>query len=407
MQDVLADAVLRLIGVFYAVACPLTVNAASMTSFLDKALAAISKVDPRVRSAETWRMRYLIGNAFLFGAGGILLAARLDIAAGVFAVSALSYTLYLFVLSPKLWDPYDPPEEPGRSQTWNAYWIYLGATAIVVGAWWSGLLLPWREQGWPALAICCGVFLAFVAFALHRLRPWQKFGTLSDLDRSYEAEDDGPARVVLTPSWYGSGLHDAATGEEIYWLPEKYLPFEESEKIGDWIETFHALADPHDPWRCGLKEPGALAKLEAEGRPIYERLVERMGAERVAFDPAPRPRSTQVDTPGVKLMADFDCDPLWFADSDKVGCFPAVHFGVSISLGNLLGEWQHRFDSSYDRADPRRQNWTKAEAKEHAVVGRALAARLADELARTGRAHVAIYYQPTGGKRETIRPAGR
>lgn len=403
MPDIVADVFLRLMGAFYGIACLATIRAAAMSRFLDQALGAITKVDPQVSAAETWRSRYLIANAFLVGIGGVLLAARLDLAAAVFVIEAVAYGVYLFILSPRLFDPHDPPEEPGRSQTWNAFWIYLGATAIVLAAWWSGFLQPARAQPWPVLAICGAVVAALVGFALHQFRPWQKFGSLDEPDYPQDVESDGPDRVLVTPSWYGAGLRDADTGHEIFWLPEKYLPQEEAEAIANWTQTFHLLADPGDPMRCRLKGADAVAKLETEGRPIYERLVERMGADRVSFEPTPRPCPSQVDTPAVKVMAELACDPLWFADGDEAGCFAPDHFGVSVNLANDLNAWEDKFDRSYDRDDPRRERWTQSDAEEHEREGRVLACRLADELAATGRGHVAVYYQPTGGELETIR----
>ena len=125
---------LRLIGAFYAVASVIAIRTAAMTSFLDRALGAIGRVDPRETSAERNRTILLVANSVLFGIGGTLLAAKLDIAALVFSLSAALYALYLFVICPRYLDPWDPPEEPGRSQTRNAFWVYLVATAIVLGA---------------------------------------------------------------------------------------------------------------------------------------------------------------------------------------------------------------------------------------------------------------------------------
>jgi hypothetical protein len=95
----------------------------------------------------------------------------------------------------------------------------------------------------------------------------------------------------------------------------------------------------------------------------------------------------------VKLMADHDCLPLWFMDDpDAYGCFDPHEFGISWRLACDLVDWAEAFDGAIDRDDPGGPSpWTDAQFAEHEEQGRALAVRLARELAATGRGDVTVY----------------
>jgi len=87
-------------------------------------------------------------------------------AALIFLVSLAFYALYLFVLAPKRFDPFDPPEEPGRSQTRNAFFIYAAATALVCAAAWAEHLIPLDKASPLALIIAGAGSAALFGYGL-------------------------------------------------------------------------------------------------------------------------------------------------------------------------------------------------------------------------------------------------
>lgn len=70
---------------------------------------------------------------------------------------------------------------------------------------------------------------------------------------------------------------------------------------------------------------------------------------------------------------------------------------------NALGDWAYRHPPLPDPDAPAAPPvWTAEAAAAHRAEGRALAVRLAGELAATGRAHVAVWYAPHGDTAERI-----
>lgn len=121
---------LRVMGAFYLFGAAAGLRRVSMDLLLTMMIGAIGSADPRETKAERERAQCLVVNLLLVGFGGIALVVLLRAAALIFLVSLAFYALYLFVLAPKRFDPFDPPEEPGRSQTRNAFFIYAAATAL-------------------------------------------------------------------------------------------------------------------------------------------------------------------------------------------------------------------------------------------------------------------------------------
>lgn len=392
---------LALIGLFYGVGAVFTIRVSATGMLLTDALSSLCRVDPREQAAERNRARLLGLMAVLYGAGGIFLLLRLDLAAAVFAVSCALYGLYLYVIAPKWLDPWDPPEEPGRSSTRNAFFIYLGATAVVLGAWHAGALRPAAEADPWILAVAAILVLALAGYALRAFQPWHRHAEVAAAEPDLA---EMPAHMVLTPSWDGTGLVDAASGEPVWYdLSRQDMPEADWQAITAWNDIYREAADPDDPLGVRFLAPEAEAKLEHAGRPIYERLVQRLGAERLSFEPTPRPNLPRQAFSACKIVIDHNGDPLHRMEADGEYFLAPIRSGLSWALVNALGDWANRRE---ERLDPRTPGapplWSPEAAAAHHAEGRALAARLAEELAATGRAHVAVWYEPDGGKAERI-----
>jgi hypothetical protein len=81
----------------------------------------------------------------------------------------------------------------------------------------------------------------------------------------------------------------------------------------------------------------------------------------------------------IKVMADYDCHPLWALDADLVGDFPPEDLDLSAELCRDLKDWAQSFDASLDRDNPADSLVTPEEHAAHEQRGRQLAIRLARE----------------------------
>lgn len=275
-----ADIALRLIGAFYAFAGYVATRAGVTSYFLDCAIAAIAaRKPPAVEIAQTAR---LLSAATLVLTGGVLLVLLVDLAAWIFAASALAQAAYIYVLAPRYFDAAEAPDTRGRRQTTNAFVLYAAATAFVLWAAFTGRLLPWRDVPWPLLTIASA----------------------------------------------GVAAHAAHT----IWL---------------------------------------LLKAPAAGKtPLF-------GALGGVDDEAPRPDPATCKR--IKVMADYDCHPLWALDEELYGDFAPEALGLSPELTRDLNAWADAFSSSLNRDDPTDSLWTPQQHADHAAQARPLAQRLARE----------------------------
>ena len=394
------DIVLRLVGAFYILAAPLIIRAGATNLLLNRAITAISMKVSEADRVEEKRTIFLAWMALLTGAGGILLAARLDLALWAFLANAAVYALYLFVLAPRYFDPWDEPDENGRRQTRNAFFVYLAATAIVFAAWSGGALRPLADEHPAVLAICAATFAAICAYAWRSFRQARGVGAgavpAGAAAATAEPGHSLPEHLVLTPSWHGTGLVDAETGDPV-WYPNGYFPAEITERLDAWLDLFRDVADPDDPLRSGLKDPADLTRLEIAGRPVHEALLAHLGPDRVVFEPAARPCPSATAFAAVKVAAAFETDPVWDVGEREGGyeySCSTHHIGISWRLAEDLLAWGRDYDASFEGDDPEgRRIWSEADAAEHRGRGLALARRLAGELAATGRSHVPVWYQ--------------
>ncbi|MBL8578868.1 MAG: hypothetical protein JNK47_16720 [Mesorhizobium sp.] len=399
-----AELALRAIGGFYAFAGIVAIRAGAMGELLTKALIAIKGTATDEDRADRIRTKILALNSVLMGIGGVLLAALLDIALPVFLLSVLIYAAYILVIAPRFLDPHDPPDERGRRQSRNAMWLYLVAAAFMLLGWWQGVLRPVVEESVVVLAIAALASAGIVAYAVKSFAPLRgkSFGTSERDEEPYDPQADVPKKLVVTPS-YSGGLIDAETGYNVGWLPVDILPQDKAEMIYAWSDLFRELADPDDPERTRLKDASRQVQIEEAGRPIYEWLLAQLGPDRVSFEPVARPRLPELHPKAIKVMADYGSDPLWFVDSEEVGGIYQHALGLSWSLALDLGDWVYQFEESLNRDDPGGEpKWTEQQFAEHSERGRALAVRLVDELARTGRADVPVWFQGVGMKAERI-----
>jgi hypothetical protein len=399
----LIDIAMRLIGAFYVVTAPLILRAGATNLLLTRALSAISMKASRADRVEAQRIRFLSGMALVTGAGGILLAARLDLALPVFVFNAATYALYLLVLAPRFFDPWDEPDEGGRRQTRNAFFVYVAATAIVGAAGWMGALRPARHEHPAVLVVCAAAFAVLCVYAFRTLRQARigQPGGHAAGTGSGRHDPDPPPRLVLTPSWYGTGLVDADTGQPA-WLPPGELPPGLADRIAEWLELFASLADPDDPWRQKLRKPSDQARIAAAGQPIFEALSGHFGVEHVRFEPEARPCGSPTAFTAMKVAAILDSDPLWemrsAGENAYEGSCSAHHVGISWALATALVDWAQEYDASFENGErDGRRLWTDRQAADHCRRGMALARRLAAEFTATGRAGVAVWFDPENG----------
>lgn len=87
-----------------------------------------------------------------------------------------------------------------------------------------------------------------------------------------------------------------------------------------------------------------------------------------------------MSKPGLKLMADYRCWPLWHHGGREVGNVDPVEIGVSEALAAKLERWATTFDSHLNGCDPASTTWTKEEEKQFDDEGRRLCRDLAAEI---------------------------
>jgi hypothetical protein len=81
----------------------------------------------------------------------------------------------------------------------------------------------------------------------------------------------------------------------------------------------------------------------------------------------------------IKVMSDYQCDPLWALDEERYGCFAPELIDLSPELTADLNAWAAAYDTCFDPDDPAESRWSDAQHTEHAAEGRRLAGRLKRE----------------------------
>lgn len=84
--------------------------------------------------------------------------------------------------------------------------------------------------------------------------------------------------------------------------------------------------------------------------------------------------------PSIRLMADYQCWPLWHCRSVQVGNIDPREVGVSMALAKDLSRWVETFESHMDLSDPASTKWTPEEIAQFDSEGRELSRRLVAEI---------------------------
>lgn len=81
----------------------------------------------------------------------------------------------------------------------------------------------------------------------------------------------------------------------------------------------------------------------------------------------------------VKLMCDYQCDPLWALDENRYGSFSPDLIEISDDLRNDLTAWAQNYDTSFNLDDFSNPHWSNQQYADHEAEGRRLAGRLKRE----------------------------
>jgi hypothetical protein len=93
----------------------------------------------------------------------------------------------------------------------------------------------------------------------------------------------------------------------------------------------------------------------------------------------------------LKLMADYECWPLWEASPGVVGNMDPEHLPISQNLKDRLFQWADDFDATLDRDDPRQSGFPTAEDEaEFRERGAKLGAELQAELGHAFKVTVKV-----------------
>ena len=88
----------------------------------------------------------------------------------------------------------------------------------------------------------------------------------------------------------------------------------------------------------------------------------------------------------LKLMADYDCHPLWGTTADEIGDIDPASLPISAALVADLAAWAGAFDATLDRDAPARSGFASSEAADaFRTEGARLAERLECELGEAWR----------------------
>ena len=111
--------------------------------------------------------------------------------------------------------------------------------------------------------------------------------------------------------------------------------------------------------------------------------------------------AVNVDRPTIKVMADYECFPLWRINCANPNNIDPATLPISPALTEDLLDWAARYDATLNRVDPAASGFTDA-AAEHAFSARGehLARRLAEEL---GPAYTVEYFDDRTGSTTILR----
>ena len=273
----IADIALRAIGAFYAFAGYVATRAGLTSYFVDRAIAAIALKKPT--AAETAQTIWLLCAAMLILAGGLALMLLMELAAWLFAASALAQAAYLFLLAPRYFDRDDPADPRGRRQSTNAFVVYAAATAFVLWAAFKGRLLSWQDVPWPLLAAAGALLAAHVVHVLRLVaKPMSSGGASPFGSADDDADEDTPRdrsqskRVKVMadydahPLWALDGVYGDFAPDLLGLSPEL------TRDLNAWADAYSASLNREDPGNSLWSEEQHRAH-ERAARPLAVRLA--------------------------------------------------------------------------------------------------------------------------------------
>ena len=233
-------------------------------------------------------------------------------------------------------------KKPTAAETAQTVWLLGAAMLILIGGVLLMLLLDLAAWAFAASSLAQVAYLFFVA------------------PRHFDV-DDPPDPRGRRQSTNAFVVYTAATAF-VLWaaltgrlLPWKEVPWPLLAMAGTAVAAHVA----HTIW--------LLAKAPASGPSALSGLANDTGP--------PDPLLTRR----VKVMADYDCHPLWTLDEGRYGDFAPDTLGLSPELTRDLNAWAEAYTASLNREDPASSLWTEEQHKAHERTGRPLAVRLARE----------------------------
>lgn len=274
------DLLLRFVGAFYVFAAYVAARASLMALLIDRAIAAIGgKLPPR---ADLLKGYWLVCASVLVMIGGAALLFLLDVAVWAFLASSIGQAVYLFYAAPRYFDVEEPPDETGRRQTFNAFVIYLLATAVVVWAAATGRLAGIAEVSWPVVVIPATMVVAHVVYVLWMGgMPSAGSAAASPFDAPLFSGANGEPPRPLSEAKAIKVMTDYFThplwalDQDLYGdiAPEEMgLSEELTRDLNDWAEAYNASLDSEDPSQSVWSEERHKAH-EAMARPLAIRLA--------------------------------------------------------------------------------------------------------------------------------------
>ena len=274
------DLLLRFVGAFYVFAAYVGARASLMSLLIDRAIAAIGGTPPP--RADLLKDYWLIFASVLVMIGGAALLFLLDVAVWAFLASSIGQAVYLFYAAPRYFDVEEPPDETGRRQTFNAFVIYLVATAFVVWAASAGRLVSVKDVSWPLVAIPAAMVAAHILYILWMGRMPSAGGAAaspfdSPLVNGPSGEPPRPlseAKVVkVMTDYYTHPLW--ALDQDLYGdiAPEEMgLSDGLTRDLNEWAEAYNASLNSEDPSQSVWNDEQHKAH-EALARPLAIRLA--------------------------------------------------------------------------------------------------------------------------------------
>lgn len=375
---------LRLAGAFYVFAGIVAGRAAMMSATLDTALAGLTQkpISIRERALTIW----LTASAWLVFASGVLLMVLAREAVWAFILCALTQAFYLTFAAPYYFDVDDPPDPTGRRQTTNAFFVYLGATFVVI--WASGrYLIPVGDlhpllagTAWTALA-AFGALVIWQSIAASRLPhaavawPAEPDAPEADPPQRLRAFEPRMLRVTLSRKGGASPVKDQRTGADID-LASLYVSGSLKAALMRWMRD----GDPQTP-------DATYALAERLSGECPDIAVAEPGVQNAYFgydipSPYADPRTGAPNwehMTAVKIMGAYDRHPVWAADVGVAGDMPPCVLHVSGALEDALLDWQDRFDASFNPYDPASPKWTPETYQAHQREALDLAQRVKSE----------------------------